>query len=209
MSWYVPSVGSCGRRKIETKDFPGIINMSDTGVNSPTNYEATSWSSPGNVYVADLAYAYCAGIGVDLINDLYALSGVSLYSLIATGAIIKGIEVDVLGNAAGELMLNGDHVDMTVALSVDAGANWSATKSNRWNVGDGDVTNIYGGSADLWGLSGLTKNSFADAVFQTKMDVTQITGGATAINVDWINVTIYYDNAVFASPLQFRVGVSK
>jgi hypothetical protein len=175
--------------------------VSETAWCSPSgdsDGDAGAWSSPGNAYASDDAYAYASYVSSNWIWLNYLDGATSLYNSIPSGATIDGIKVAIEGYAGGELLFNGDKVTMKAEVSVDGGAHWSTAKSLEFYVDQGEITVEAGGATDKWGLT-LTRTSFSDANFMVRITYYSYTGGAQTISVDWIPAKVYYSTGAVAA----------
>lgn len=154
--------------------------MSDTGWVSPSGYEDNNGViNPGNAYSSNNTYAVFDDFWYNSVE--YKTFGIS----IPTGATINGIEVSVEANTT---MTAGGY-RLEVQLSKDGGGTFSTAKSATV-TGATDTNYTYGGSSDLWGET-WTDSSFGSN-FRIKPEIQATIGDGYYINVDHIQIKVYY-----------------
>lgn len=148
--------------------------MPDTGFKSPTDWDVEVWTSPSNVFSSNDSYAESGG-GQQPYKDFSFV--------IPSGREIVGIEVAIEGHGTGL-----SAATLKTSLSWDGGTTYTSEKSAIFDVG-GDVTQTYGGSADLWGRT-WADTEFSDANFRLRSRRNPLT--SDGIDVDHIQVKVYY-----------------
>lgn len=126
-----------------TTTFTSFANLSRSGSNGQT------WVNASNAQASDNAYANLSGSVVDGYTPYLKCTG--LTDLVPAGATITGITITIERKDTG----GGPTYDSVVQL-VKGGAisgNNKADTTTRWPTGT-DANATYGGSADLWGLTG-------------------------------------------------------
>lgn len=161
--------------------------MADTGFKNPSANAidaGAGFVGPADAYTLNTVYAAASNL-----NDAHRYYNYAFG--IPAGSSNFFIEVELDANAQGTIVLNGDFARLAIDISIDGGTNWSAVKNANW-VPDGfDAQVLLGGATDNWGLT-LTESSFSDANFRIRAKLSQLTGGATGILLDWIGVKVYY-----------------
>ena len=169
-----------------------LILAADTGYKSPTatGEDYNQWTLPTNAYSSNNNYASETTAGQE--QDYYNF-GFSIPS----GATIDGVEVSLEGQCSGEMIINGDRVDVKVDLSDNGGTSYGTKKIKSFSNFGSDVTQTLGGPTSgntYWGLT-LTDTDFSNVNFRVRIEMDRVTGGATGIFLDHIQVKVYYTEA--------------
>lgn len=153
--------------------------MAQTADKVPTTNPSNSGAgitNPTNVFVADAAVASTT----DVVSTS-TVSGFGDFALPA-GAIIKGIQVDVLGKFTGA----GVNHDCTISIQ-----GTGAARSKTWTPASTSLATqtIPASQADLWG-GAWTAADFVDGVFKVTWGGSSLS--ATSMDVDLFTVRIFY-----------------
>ena len=161
--------------------------MADSGLKFPSAraVRVAGWTAPSNAFADDGAMANCLVSAVGAQEDYYN------FNFSIPGAIIQGIEVFVEGSANGPLTINGDNIKIHIALSQNGGSSFSAEKEYSFPLEAPDTVGLFGGAADLWGLT-WNAGHFTNGNFRLYLEMTSSTGGGTDINIDYIQVRVTY-----------------
>jgi hypothetical protein len=142
-----------------------------------------AWSSIGNIFVADNIYA-----SVTLTSQVsHLLQAQPNPFVFASGATITGIQVDIKGfqtNTTGNQTLTAQ---LTKGLLNPVGS----TRSFSMPASNGFVT--VGGPTDLWGTTWSATDVGGGAGFSVDIQATEAGGVATTFNVDYVQITLYFD----------------
>ncbi|MCB0556999.1 MAG: hypothetical protein KDD02_25855, partial [Phaeodactylibacter sp.] len=149
-----------------------------TGFISPTTGQNVN-GVPNYIraYASDNSYA-----DFNLSTDVARYGGFDLSSLIPTGVIIVGIEVQLEGNRNSTQNLN-------ISLSYD-GTNYTTAQAMPVFSGSDELRTV-GGSSDLWGRS-WSISELSNANFWVRCNGTIDGDGSDILNLDQIQVQVYY-----------------
>lgn len=170
--------------------------MPSQGPNSPTSAVndpqggTVAWSTPGNVFASDNAYAAASTTSTDQVRT-YNIKATGFGFTIPSDATIEGIVVEIERKASGSS--TGTVRDASVRLykaGVLTGADRAAT-ATAWPTAD--AYKSYGGATDLWGTT-WTPADINAAGFGVGLAATLLANGPLTVTayVDHIRVTVYY-----------------
>lgn len=167
-----------------------------------TSVGALAWSNPANAQVQDNVYS-SAGQLLGVLSSVqtnYLQTSNFNFSVPSTASIC-GIQVDVWRNAAG-LIIGSSVVDKNVYIVKNgtvSGTNHAS--ASAWTGANSMVT--YGGNSDLWGLTwtptDINQSNFG-VVMSTNLNA-GLAGVFLTANIDYVRVTVYYDNSSIALPI--------
>ncbi len=167
-----------------------------------TSVGTLAWSNPGNAQAQDNVYSSAGQLlGVLATVQTNYLQSSNFSLSVPASASICGIQVDVWRNAAG-LIIGSSIVDKDVYIVKNgtiSGTNHAS--ASAWSGANAMVT--YGGNSDLWGLT-WTPTDVNQSNFGVVMSVNLNAGLAGVFltaNVDYVRVTVYYDNTSIALPI--------
>lgn len=174
--------------------------LASAGVNDAT-VGNRAWSNPGNIAADDGNWTNGSGIALFNTDSTsnptnYLRAAIGDVSSIPSSATILGIEVRV---ERGEITAARDVFDDSVRLYIDGTGYVGNDQSDasEWAVssgGTGDQELItYGGPADLWGLSSITRDDVVNNLEVGISAVTAIDGAApVAGGLDRVEFKITY-----------------
>jgi hypothetical protein len=148
------------------------------------------WNDPGNITADDGNMAWWAAASGGAGSDL--LRATNFGFNIPSNAVIDGVLVSIdLGFRSGEYVA-------TVQLRTNA-----ATSNNKATFGSMQAS--YGGVTDLWGMT-LTPAIVNGSDFGFQIDSNDVSGGDAQVNIDYIQITIYwhYDATVAPAEVETR-----
>lgn len=160
----------------------------DTGARSPSAERALT-GGDGNGFETNPGGAFAdAGTfssNIDGAGDRHEYSNYGIGAALPAGATITGIETRadwwIDGNAGAS--------SLSVELSSDGGATWTAAKSDA-RESTVEHTGLLGGTSDLWGRA-WSVSDFTDANFRVRV-TSNSNRAARDFYLDWLPVKVYY-----------------
>lgn len=162
-----------------------------------------TWSNPGNITAQDTSRATATASGT---ASTHYVKGSSYGFAIPSGVTITGIVVTVgkfrNGGATGQIRDNSVRL---LKGGVYTGSDYADTSTN-WTTGQSTIT--YGGTTDLWGTT-WTDTDINASNFGAALSAKGTVAGTDRVaNVDYIIITVYYNNGVTIANQCMVIGVT-
>ena len=148
-----------------------------------------TWSNLSNISANDGANVSAWAIGSNDYSNYLNVTGFAFS--IPASASITGIEVTIgrYGSQAGSIQ--DSHIYVMQSGS-SAGSDDLADTTGTWPASETPVT--YGGASNLWGRTNWTPSLINASDFGVSIQATNIGTGNRSASVDYITVTIYFNN---------------
>jgi len=173
--------------------------MSDTGwlnpavVTTDNSIGSIDWTDPENADAEDAAYANV--LLADSENSYYLMAN-EYNADIPEGTVPVGIEVRVVRHADSVDVIR----DSRLYVGLAAGDSSNLSDAAYWPTSD--AAQLYGGAADLCGLTP-TRDDVNNSTFGVWLQVVADGGAGVTANVDSMQVRITFEEAVAANTTNF------
>lgn len=158
------------------------------------------WLNPSNALSSDNSRATAALTSGVALSEYLKVTNFGF--AIPLNSVIRGIVVNVEKSVPFSLACQ-DNIVKLVKNGVISGNN----KADVNNWGTSDATVVYGASNDLWGVE-LSPNDINSSNFGLVFSGKTSSGFAITLQVDYIEIIVYYDLAFTGTPFYGTVGQS-